>query len=86
MKKASACADLLGSTNFEIHAPHWHGNTVVARHMDRRHIAAADGHGGRRHAAGQRRHRLFHCHTGPHLRLGMVTRYTVQDASATTTH
>ena len=24
---------LFGSTNFEIHAPHWHGNTVVARHM-----------------------------------------------------
>ena len=24
---------LMASTNFEIHSPHWHGNTVVARHM-----------------------------------------------------
>jgi len=24
---------LMASTNFEIHAPHWHGNTVVANHM-----------------------------------------------------
>lgn len=27
---------------------------------------------------------LFHCH-GPHLRAGMVTRYTVEDAAVTTT-
>ena len=24
---------LFATTNFELHAPHWHGNTVVARHM-----------------------------------------------------
>ena len=24
---------LMGTTNFEIHAPHWHGNTVVINHM-----------------------------------------------------
>ena len=28
---------LLANTNFEMHAPHWHGNTVVAQpHADRR--------------------------------------------------
>ena len=27
---------------------------------------------------------LFHCHTGPHLRAGMVTRYTVEAAANTT--
>ena len=27
---------------------------------------------------------LFHCHTGPHLRAGMVTKYTVQNAAAAT--
>ena len=24
---------LFGSTNFEMHAPHWHGNVVTANHM-----------------------------------------------------
>ena len=24
---------LMGTTNFEVHAPHWHGNTVVINHM-----------------------------------------------------
>jgi FtsP/CotA-like multicopper oxidase with cupredoxin domain len=77
---------LMASTNFEIHAPHWHGNTVVARHM-RTDVApllpmdmvVADMQPDN---AGTW---LFHCHTGPHLRAGMVTRYTVQDASPNTT-
>lgn len=78
---------LMGSTNFEIHAPHWHGNTVVARHMRTdvtsllpMDMVVADMQPDN---AGTW---LFHCHTGPHLRLGMITRYTVQDAAATTTH
>jgi manganese oxidase len=24
---------LMGTTNFEVHAPHWHGNVVTAQHM-----------------------------------------------------
>ena len=78
---------LFATTNFEVHAPHWHGNTVVARHMRTdvttllpMDMVAADMQPDN---AGTW---LFHCHTGPHLRAGMVTRYTVEDAPTTTTH
>ncbi len=71
---------LFANTNFEFHAPHWHGNTVVARHM-RTDVATLlpmdmvvadmepDNVGTW----------LFHCHTGPHLRAGMVSTYTVSE-------
>jgi FtsP/CotA-like multicopper oxidase with cupredoxin domain len=76
---------LFATTNFEVHAPHWHGNTVIARHMRTDVISLLpmdmvvaemqpDNAGTW----------LFHCHTGPHLRAGMVTRYTVEDAVTTT--
>ena len=77
---------LFATTNFEIHAPHWHGNTVVARHMRTdvttllpMDMVVADMQPDN---AGTW---LFHCHTGPHLRAGMVTRYTVEDAATITT-
>lgn len=69
---------LMSSTNFEIHSPHWHGNTVVANHM-RTDMAsllpmgmlvadmAPDNPGSW----------LFHCHVGPHLAFGMQAQYTV---------
>jgi hephaestin len=72
---------LLSSTNFEIHAPHWHGNTVVANHM-RTDVTALlpmgmliadmvpDNPGTW----------LFHCHVGPHLTAGMQSVYTVRPA------
>lgn len=76
---------LFATTNFEIHAPHWHGNTVVARHMRTdvtsllpMDMVVADMQPDN---AGTW---LFHCHTGPHLRAGMVTRYVVQDRSPST--
>jgi len=76
---------LFGSTNFEIHAPHWHGNTVVARHMRTdvttllpMDMVVADMEPDNVGTW------LFHCHTGPHLRAGMVTRYTVEAAAHTT--
>ncbi len=78
---------LFGSTNFEVHAPHWHGNTVIARHMRTdvtsllpMDMVVADMQPDN---AGTW---LFHCHTGPHLRAGMVTRYTVQESAPTPTH
>ena len=77
---------LFASTNFEIHAPHWHGNTVVARHMrtDVTSLLPMD-----MIAADMQPDNpgtwLFHCHTGPHLRAGMVTRYTVEDSAPPTT-
>jgi len=73
---------LMGSTNFEMHAPHWHGNTVIARHMRTDvtsllpvHMVVADMQPDNVGTW------LFHYHTGPHLRAGMVTRYTVQDTA-----
>ena len=77
---------LFATTNFEIHAPHWHGNTVVARHMrtDVTSLLPMD-----MVVADMQPDNvgtwLFHCHTGPHLRAGMVTRYTVDDAAPSTT-
>ncbi len=75
---------LFATTNFEMHAANWHGNTVVARHMRTdvvpmlpMDMVAAD------MVPDNVGTWLFHCHTGPHLRGGMVTKYTVLDAAAT---
>ncbi len=69
---------LMASTNFEIHAPHWHGNTVQASHMTTD-VAALlpmgmlvadmvpDNPGVW----------LFHCHVAPHLLMGMEATYEV---------
>jgi len=69
---------LMASTNFEMHSPHWHGNTVVAEHM-RTDVAGLlpmgmlvadmvpDNPG----------EWLCHCHTAPHLLMGMEATYEV---------
>lgn len=69
---------LMASTNFEFHAPHWHGNTVVAEHMRTDVVSllpmgmlVADmvpDNPGRW---------LFHCHVAPHLLMGMEATYEV---------
>jgi FtsP/CotA-like multicopper oxidase with cupredoxin domain len=76
----------MGSTNFEIHAPHWHGNVVVANHM-RTDVGALlpmgmfvadmvpDNPG----------KWFFHCHVAAHLRMGMQAFYTVEPAAAVAT-
>jgi FtsP/CotA-like multicopper oxidase with cupredoxin domain len=76
---------LMANTNFEVHAPHWHGNTVVANRM-RTDVSpllpmgmivadmVPDNPGGW----------FFHCHTGPHLSAGMQALYTVMPKSGTT--
>jgi hypothetical protein len=66
------------STNFEIHAPHWHGQTVVSRHMRTdvlniftMEMVTADmvpDNPGRW---------LFHCHVGPHNAAGMQAVFEV---------
>jgi len=73
---------LMATTNFELHAPHWHGNTVEIQHM-RTDVAAVltmgmvvadmvpDNPGTW----------LFHCHVGGHLRAGMQALYTVEPAT-----
>ncbi len=69
---------LMASTNFEFHAPHWHGNVVTVNHM-RTDVGALVPMGmfvadmvpdnpGRW---------FFHCHVGDHLRMGMQALYTV---------
>ncbi len=70
---------LMGTTNFEVDAPHWHGNTVliqgrrpdVASLLTMGMIIAEmvpDNPGTW----------LFHCHVGGHLEAGMSSLYTVE--------
>ncbi len=71
---------VMASTNFEVHAPHWHGNTVVIQKM-RTDVATLltmgmliadmvpDNPGTW----------LFHCHVGGHLEGGMQSLYTVEE-------
>ncbi|HEY1469233.1 MAG TPA: multicopper oxidase domain-containing protein [Candidatus Acidoferrum sp.] len=70
---------LMATSNFELHAPHWHGNTVLVQNM-RTDVATLltmgmlvadmvpDNPGTW----------LFHCHVGGHLRAGMQALYTVE--------
>lgn len=69
---------LMGATDFEFHAPHWHGNVVTINGM-RTDVASLtamemvtadmipDNPGTW----------LFHCHVSDHLRMGMQALYTV---------
>jgi FtsP/CotA-like multicopper oxidase with cupredoxin domain len=68
----------MGSTNFEFHSPHWHGNVVVINHM-RTDVGmllpmgmfVAD------MVPDDPGTWLFHCHVADHLRQGMQATYTV---------
>ncbi|HEX6558423.1 MAG TPA: multicopper oxidase domain-containing protein [Longimicrobiales bacterium] len=69
---------VMATTNFEIHAPHWHGNVVTINSM-RTDVAALLPMGMliadmKPDNAGQW---LFHCHVADHLRMGMQAMYTV---------
>ena len=69
---------LMATTGFEIHAPHWHGNTVLVHGM-RMDVSAllpmgmvtAD------MVPDDPGTWLFHCHVGPHLIMGMQALYRV---------
>jgi hephaestin len=70
---------LMASTGFEIHSPHWHGNTVQIAHMRTdvtgllpMGMVVAD------MVPDDPGIWLFHCHVSEHLRLGMQARYEVQ--------
>jgi len=70
---------LFGTTGFEIHAPHWHGNTVVSNHMRTdvtnlmtMQMVTAD------MVPDNPGTWLFHCHVGPHLLAGMASLYRVE--------
>jgi FtsP/CotA-like multicopper oxidase with cupredoxin domain len=73
----------LADANFQVHAPHWHGNTLVANHMRTDVLSLTtmgmiiadmvpDDPGTW----------LFHCHVGPHLIAGMQSLYTVNEPAA----
>jgi FtsP/CotA-like multicopper oxidase with cupredoxin domain len=70
---------LMGSTNFEFHSPHWHGNVVDANHMRTdvgfllpMGMMVAD------MVPDNPGKWLFHCHVSAHLRMGMQAFYTVE--------
>lgn len=72
---------VMANTNFEIHAPHWHGNVVTINHM-RTDVAALLPMGMlvadmRPDAPGRW---LFHCHVADHMRMGMIATYSVAPA------
>ena len=72
---------VMSTTNFELHAPHWHGNIVTAQHMKTDVLTLGtmgmivadmdvDNPGTW----------LFHCHIEPHLTAGMQMRFLVEPA------
>jgi FtsP/CotA-like multicopper oxidase with cupredoxin domain len=72
---------IFANTNFEMHAPHWHGNTVVAMNMRTdvlpllpMGMIVAD------MVPDNPGTWLFHCHVAGHFEAGMVTRYRVETA------
>jgi len=69
---------IMGSTNFEFHSPHWHGNVVDIDRM-RTDVAAILPMG--MAVADMTPDNpgvwLFHCHVGAHLLMGMQGRYEV---------
>lgn len=75
---------LMATTNFEVHAPHWHGHTVEMKGMRTdvaslvtMEMAVAD------MVPDNPGTWLFHCHVGPHLRAGMQGLFTVEGTAPT---
>ena len=71
---------LFADANFQVHAPHWHGNTVTAMGMRTDVVSlttmgmvVAD------MVPDDPGIWLFHCHVGPHLAAGMSARYQVTE-------
>ncbi len=70
---------LFATTSFEVHAPHWHGNTVIANHMrtdvtniNTMQMVTAD------MVPDNPGTWLFHCHVQQHLLGGMQSVYRVE--------
>ena len=75
---------VFATSNFEVHAPHWHGQTAVANHMRTDVLSLVtmqmvtanmvpDNPGTW----------LFHCHVGPHSAVGMSGLFKVESGPAT---
>ncbi len=70
---------VFANSNFEIHAPHWHGQTAVANHMRTdvlslvtMEMVTAD------MVPDNPGTWLFHCHVAPHQLFGMLATFTVE--------
>ncbi len=74
---------LMATSNFELHAPHWHGNTVTINHM-RTDVAALQTMGMivADMVPDNAGTWLFHCHVGGHLKGGMQALYKVEPRAA----
>ena len=70
---------LMATSNFELHAAHWHGNTAEVGHM-RTDVAPVQTMGMvvADMVPDNPGTWLFHCHVGGHLRAGMQALYTVE--------
>jgi FtsP/CotA-like multicopper oxidase with cupredoxin domain len=70
---------LMATTGFEIHSPHWHGNTVLLHQM-RTDVASLlpMGMATADMVPDDPGTWLFHCHVGPHLIAGMQAVYQVE--------
>jgi hephaestin len=70
---------VFANSNFEMHAPHWHGQTVVANHMrtdvlslTTMEMVTAD------MVPDNPGTWLFHCHVAPHQLAGMLATFKVE--------
>lgn len=69
---------VMSTTNFELHAPHWHGNIVTAQQMKTDVVTLGTmGMVVANMLADNPGTWLFHCHIEPHLVAGMQSRFTV---------
>jgi len=75
---------VFATSNFEVHAPHWHGQTAVANHMRTdvlslvtMQMVTAD------MVPDNPGTWLFHCHVGPHSAVGMSGLFKVEGGPAT---
>ncbi len=69
---------LMSSTNdFDVHAPHWHGNTVICRDAHRRGQLSFMGMATANMVPDNVGMWLFHCHVSFHNAAGMAVRYQV---------
>jgi hephaestin len=76
---------IFATSNFEVHAPHWHGQTAVANHMRTdvlslvtMQMVTAD------MVPDNPGTWLFHCHVGPHSAVGMNALFKVENSTAAT--
>lgn len=69
---------VFANSNFEMHAPHWHGQTVVANHMRTDVLSLTTMEMVRAEMVPDNPGTwLFHCHVAPHQLAGMLATFTV---------